>query len=134
MWWIDSLWVALGAVLGANLRYGIERLVGRFLPLEFPMGTLFINVTGSFLLGAFFMWGRQHVSMNPNWRLIIAVGFCGGYTTFSSFTWESYALYREGRWEFALLNIFASNVLGLLAVAAGAMLVSKLTAPGHLLG
>ena len=125
----DSLWVALGAVLGANLRYGIGRIAGRLFPVDFPLGTLIINVTGSLLLGAFFMWAREHLEMNSNWRLVIAVGFCGGYTTFSSFAWESYALFREGRWEMALLNVFASNVLGLLAVIAGALLMSKFVAP-----
>ncbi|HUZ04885.1 MAG TPA: fluoride efflux transporter CrcB [Acidobacteriaceae bacterium] len=125
----DSLWIALGAVLGANLRYGVGRYVGRIFPVDFPLGTLLINITGSFILGAFFMWAREHSDMNSNWRLVVAVGFCGGYTTFSSFAWESYALIREGRWEMAALNIFASNVLGLMAVIAGAMLVSKFVTP-----
>ena len=125
----DSLWVALGAVIGANLRYGVGRFVGRAIPVDFPFGTLLINITGSFILGAFFMWARQHEYVNDNWRLVVAVGFCGGYTTFSSFAWESYALIREGRWEISLAYIFASNVLGLLAVVAGAMLATKFTAP-----
>lgn len=125
----DSLYVALGAVLGANLRYGVGRFVGRAIPIDFPLGTLLINITGSFILGAFFMWARDHSYVTSNWRLVVAVGFCGGYTTFSSFAWESYALMREGRWEMALLNIFASNVLGMLAVVAGAMLVSKFMTP-----
>ncbi len=125
----DSLWVALGAVLGANLRYGVARYVGRVVPIDFPLSTLLINITGSFILGAFFMWAREHSYVNSNWRLVVAVGFCGGYTTFSSFAWESYALMREGRWEIAALNIAASNLLGLLAVIAGAMLVSKCMTP-----
>lgn len=125
----DSLWVALGAVLGANLRYGVTRYVGRVVPIDFPLATLIINITGSFILGAFYMWAREHAYITSNWRLVVAVGFCGGYTTFSSFAWESYALIREGRWEMGLLNIFASNVLGLLAVVAGAMLASKLMTP-----
>ena len=125
----DSLWVALGAVLGANLRYGVTRYIGRVVPMDFPLATLLINITGSFILGVFFMWAREHSYITPNWRLVVAVGFCGGYTTFSSFAWESYALIREGRWEMGLLNIFASNVLGLLAVIAGAMLASKFMTP-----
>lgn len=126
---MDSLWVALGAVLGANLRYGIGRFVGSRLPIGFPLGTLIINTTGSFLLGAFFMWARESAYMDPKWRLVVAVGFCGGYTTFSSFAWESYSLLREGRWEMALLNVLASNLLGLMAVMAGALLVGRLVAP-----
>jgi CrcB protein len=126
---MDSLWVALGAVLGANLRYGIGRFVGSRLPIGFPLGTLIINTTGSFLLGAFFMWARESAYMDPKWRLVVAVGFCGGYTTFSSFAWESYALIREGRWEMSLVYMVASNVLGLLAVVAGAMLATKFSAP-----
>ena len=75
----DSLWVALGAVLGANLRYGVGRFVGRAIPVDFPFGTLLINITGSFILGVFFMWARQHEYVSANWRLVVAVGFCGGF-------------------------------------------------------
>ncbi len=116
----DFLWVSLGAILGANLRYFVARLVGRWFDHPFPWATLAINITGSFLLGMFFMWARQRMQLDLRWRLIVAVGFCGGYTTFSSFTWESLDLLRQGRWGLCAANILASNILGMLAVLAGA--------------
>jgi len=115
----DMLWVSLGAIFGANLRYGITRFIGRIYPHPFPLGTLLINITGSFILGIFFAWAREHMDLNPQWRLLIAVGFCGGYTTFSSFAWETIDLWRQGHPWLCVLNIAASNLLSLAAVAAG---------------
>jgi len=115
----DMLWVSLGAIFGANLRYGVTRLIGRIYPHPFPLGTLLINITGSFILGIFFAWAREHMDLNPQWRLLIAVGFCGGYTTFSSFAWETIDLWRQGHPWLCVLNIAASNLLSLAAVAAG---------------
>ncbi|MHB1023915.1 MAG: fluoride efflux transporter CrcB [Acidobacteriaceae bacterium] len=122
---IDVLWVSIGAIFGANLRYGIARLAGWLYPHPFPIGTLIINVTGSFILGVFFSWARNHIDIAPQWRLVVAVGFCGGYTTFSSFAWETIDLYREGHVGLFALNFLANNVLGLLAVIAGIALVPK---------
>jgi CrcB protein len=122
----EILWISLGAIFGANLRYGIARLTGRLYPHPFPLGTLLINITGSFLLGVFFMWARTRLDLDPRWRLLIAVGFCGGYTTFSAFAWETMDLANQGRWGLAALNIAASNILGLAAVFAGAYMSQKI--------
>jgi CrcB protein len=122
----DILWVSLGAIFGANLRYGIARLTGKLVQHPFPLGTLIINITGSFVLGVFFMWARQRVDLDPRWRLLIAVGFCGGYTTFSAFAWETLDLANQGSWGLAALNVVASNALGLAAVLAGAYVGQKL--------
>lgn len=119
----DVLWVSLGAVLGANLRYGVARLVGTLFRHPFPLGTLLINISGSFVLGLFFEWARGRFGLDPRWRLFIAVGFCGGYTTFSSYAWESLDLLRMGRPGLFALNVVGSNLLGLLAVMAGIALV-----------
>jgi fluoride exporter len=122
----DILWVSIGAIFGANLRYGIARLVGKLFPHPFPVGTLIINITGSFLLGVFFMWARQRMDLDLRWRLLIAVGFCGGYTTFSSYAWETLDLAHQGNWGLAALNVAASNVLALMAVFAGAWVGQKI--------
>lgn len=122
----NILWVSIGAVLGANLRYGMARFIGRIIPVDFPFGTLVINITGSFILGVFFMWARQRMQLDLRWRLLVAVGFCGGYTTFSSFAWETLDLFQQGRWTFALLNMAASNLLGMMAVVGGAYLGQRL--------
>ncbi len=119
----DALWVSLGAILGANLRYGISRFVGNLFPHPFPLGTLIINISGSFLLGVFFEWARGHFGIDPRLRLLVAVGFCGGYTTFSSYAWESIDLLRMGRPGLFALNFLGNNVLALLGVMAGIALV-----------
>lgn len=125
----DVLWISLGAVLGANLRYGVQRLVGHLVPYPFPLGTLLINISGSFLLGVFFEWTRARFGIDPRWRLIFAVGFCGGYTTFSAFAWDSVDLLRMGRPALFALNVIASNLLAFLAVVGGIALVHTLAAP-----
>ena len=116
------LWISLGAAAGANLRYFIAQFVARLTRSSFPYGTLLINVTGSFVLGFFLVWTSERVLADPRWRLLVAVGFCGGYTTFSSFAYESFALFEQGRWLSSLWNVAGTNLLCLAAVVLGAAL------------
>jgi CrcB protein len=116
------LWVSLGAVVGAAARYAMSRWAAKILSPDFPYGTLFINITGSFLLGLFLIWTSERVLADPKWRLLIAIGFCGSYTTFSSYAFETFAYFEQGHWAFFAANIVANNVLCLLAVIAGAAL------------
>jgi CrcB protein len=104
----------------------VARLTGRFFQHPFPLATVLINITGSFALGVFFMWARQRMDLDPRWRLLIAVGFCGGYTTFSAFAWETLDLIHQGRWGLAAINMTASNLFGLLAVLGGAYVGERL--------
>ena len=120
------LWISLGAVLGANLRYFVGQYSAKFSSSGFPYGTLIINVSGSLILGFFLIWTTERVIADPRWRLIVAVGFCGGYTTFSGYAYETFALFEQGRWLASALNICASNVLCLLAVLAGAAIARSL--------
>jgi fluoride exporter len=113
------LWVALGAVVGACLRFGLSRLVAKLISADFPYGTLIINVTGSLVLGFFMIWTTERVLADLRWRWFIAVGFCGGYTTFSSFTFESMALFEEGRYLLFAVNILLSNILCLGSTLLG---------------
>ena len=88
----------------------------------FPLGTLVINITGSFLIGFLMTMLTERFKLDPNWRLLLVVGFLGGYTTFSSFEWETYTVVRDGaRWTGAL-NVVSSVILGYLAVWLGSML------------
>ena len=119
------LWISLGAVAGANLRYWLSSLLAR-LTAEFPLGTLAINVTGSFVLGFFMAWTTQRVLADPRWRLLIAVGFCGGYTTFSSYAFESVAYFEHGQWALLWANILGNNVLSLAAALGGIALARVL--------
>src|SRR6266403_1476134 len=116
----DYLWLSLGALAGANLRYLVSRITARFLSTDFPYGTLIINVTGSMLLGFFLIWTTERVLADPKWRMFVAIGFCGSYTTFSSFAFETFAYFEQGHWALLAANVFSNNVLCLLAVLGGA--------------
>jgi fluoride exporter len=123
---LPFLWVSLGAVVGANLRYVVSRASAKFLTPSFPTGTLLINVTGSFVLGLFLAWTTERVLADPKWRLLVAIGFCGSYTTFSSYAFESIAYLEQGQWWLFGANVLANNVLCLAAVLAGIALARGL--------
>ena len=116
------LFISLGAMLGANLRYFVGQLSLRTFHSDLPVGTMLINISGSFILAFFVVWTTERVLADPRWRLFVAVGFCGGYTTYSSYAYETLALFEQGQWLFATLNILATNVLCLGAALAGAVL------------
>jgi CrcB protein len=120
--WRPYFWISLGAVLGGNLRYFLSRIVTRFTDAAFPYGTLIINITGSMVLGFFLVWTSERVLANPLWRWLIAIGFCGSYTTFSSYAFETMGYFEQGHWALFAANILANNILCLVAVLAGAML------------
>jgi CrcB protein len=114
--------VMLGGAAGTLARYLagtaiMSRFAGRF-----PWGTVIVNVTGCFLIGAL-MTVLTERRLNPNWRLLLVVGFLGGYTTFSSFEWETFSAVRSGSPWIGLLNVLASVTLGYLAVWLGALSV-----------
>jgi fluoride exporter len=116
------LLISLGAIVGANFRYFVGQYAAKLIPSSVPYGTLIINTTGSFILALFLVWTTERVLADPRWRLIIAVGFCGGYTTFSSYAYETFALFEQGQWLACIANIAANNVLCLVGTILGAML------------
>ena len=111
--------IGVGAVLGANLRYWVSIWAAQHFGVPFPWGTLIINFTGSCLLAVFLAYAAKHTSLDPRYRLLIATGFCGGYTTFSTYANDSVALSRAGDWVGALGNILGSNLLCLAGVVIG---------------
>lgn len=115
----DLLVISTGAILGANARWIISRYAARILGPVFPYGTLFINVTGSFVVGFFMIWASERVLLDPRWRLLVVVGFCGAFTTFSSFAFETMAYFEQGQWMMMLANFFSNNLLCLGAALAG---------------
>ena len=122
----DFLWVSLGAIAGANLRLGVSRLAAKLLSVGFPYGTLFINITGSLILGFFLIWTTERAFVDPKWRMLVAIGFCGSYTTFSSFAFETMAYFEQGHWELMAINILTNNLLCLAAVLAGGALARSM--------
>ena len=124
--WRDVLLISIGAVIGANLRYGINRLALKYLSASLPYGTLIVNVTGSLLVGFFLAWTGERVVVSPQWRALVAVGFCGAYTTFSSYGYETVALFEQGHYSLAVGNFVANNVLVLAAVVCGMVLARSI--------
>jgi CrcB protein len=119
------LLVGLGGFIGANTRFVVARLVGGLFETKFPLGTFVINVSGSFLLGVLGTLVSQKVMpTSESMRLALGVGFLGAFTTFSTFEFETHALFDDGSWLTATTNMFASLLVGLLAVRAG-ILVAK---------
>jgi CrcB protein len=117
-------YVAVGAAgsVGTMLRFFVAAVCGRFFGTGFPVGTFLINVTGSLFLGWFMTVTRERIIVSDLVRLAIAVGFTGGYTTFSTFAYESNSLLRDGSEIKALVNLIGSLVVGVLAVRGGVWL------------
>ena len=120
------LLISAGAVVGANLRYFVAQHASRLMPSTFPAATLVINFTASLILGFFLIWTGERVLTDPRWRLLVAVGFCGGYSTYSSYAFETFALFEAGHLSLAAWNILAMNTVCFVAVALGAALARSL--------
>jgi fluoride exporter len=117
--------VLIGGASGSLARYVIGGAIMSRLTTRFPAGTFFINITGSFLIGLIMMLFTERFTVHPNWRLLLVTGFLGGYTTFSSFEWETFTVMRDGRSWMGLFNAFGSVLLGFGAVWCGAILGSR---------
>jgi fluoride exporter len=113
-----SLWVGVGGFVGANLRFWIGEIMGQRGAMVFPWGTLIINVAGSLAIGVFCAWELKYLP-HFAYRLLFAVGICGGFTTFSTFSWEAIRLAEKSQWLSAAVYVAASVVLSIGACAAG---------------
>jgi len=116
------LWISIGAVLGANLRYWIGDWVAQRFGSGFPFGTLLINISGSFLLGLVVSMTLENFIIDPRLRLLITIGLLGSYTTFSTYAYESVALLSQGQWALGLFNLLGSSVLGAIFAFLGVWL------------
>lgn len=119
---MDYLWVGLGGLIGANIRLFLSRAIADRAGTAFPYGTFTINITGSLLIGIIMTLLTERWVADPAWRLVLVVGFLGGYTTFSSYTFEAINLFEQGQTARGLTYVFGSNILGLLACYAGVVI------------
>ncbi len=122
----DFVIVSIGAIIGANVRWIGSRYAARFLGPAFPYGTLIINIAGSVIVGFFIIWTSERVLVDPRWRLLIVVGFCGAFTTFSSYAFETMAYFEQGQWALMVANVLSNNLLCLGAALAGMVLARVL--------
>ena len=115
---VKIMLLATGGAIGTLLRYALSGLTYRLIDSTFPWGTLFVNLSGSFVIGL--LWGLVEIESIPSsLRNFIFIGILGGFTTFSTYTLESFSLFRDGEIKLAMSNVLANNVLGIVLVFAG---------------
>ena len=119
------LLVFVGGGLGASARYWLSGAVYRFLPTDFPYGNLVVNILGSFLIGVLMASFEERFALNPSLRVFLAIGILGGFTTFSSFSYETMALLRDAEMLRATINV-AISVLGCLLATYFGLLLGKI--------
>ena len=117
------LLVGTGGFIGSVMRYLVQIFVEKGLSSTFPLGTLIANIAGSFIIGIVFALSEKGQLMNAEWRMFLAVGFCGGFTTFSSFAYNNFTMLKEGSFGQFFWNVGGSLFLGVLAVYLGVILV-----------
>jgi len=122
---LNVLFIGVGGFIGAVARYGISLWIGQRWGRSFPLGTFMINVSGSFLIGLMMTLMADRFMENPQWRLLLVVGFLGAYTTFSTFEYETGALLKDGEWLFAMMNVILSVVVGFIALKLGEIIAKS---------
>jgi len=119
------LLVGTGGFLGSISRYFVSRFVQNSIPSSFPYGTFFVNIAGCLLIGIIYGLSERSSLLTPGWRLFLAAGFCGGFTTFSTFANENLALLRDGEFFYFFLYTGLSVFLGISATFLG-VLITKI--------
>jgi CrcB protein len=121
---VKIVYILVGGAIGTYLRYAVSGYSYKLFDWIFPIGTLVVNLIGSFLIGL--LWGIFEAgNLSPNIRVFLFIGILGGFTTFSSYMLETLNLYRDGEVRLAIINLFANNIFGLIMVIGGFFL-SKL--------
>jgi len=120
--------VAIGEAIGGVSRFYLGAAVQQRVGLDFPAGTFLVNISGSLLLGFIVRYALQSGTISPEVRAMLTTGFCGGYTTFSTFSYEALVMLDDGRYGRAAAYIFGSVALSLVAVYAGFELAKRVIA------
>ncbi len=115
--------VGTGGFVGSVLRYLVQVFMEKGLMSTFPWGTFVANIAGSFIIGIVYALAEKGNLMNSEWRLFLAVGICGGFTTFSSFAYNNMMMLKEGVYGQFFLNVGGSLFLGIMAVYLGMLAV-----------
>jgi CrcB protein len=114
--------VGIGGGLGSILRYILSLFVAKNVPVVFPLGTFLVNCSGCFLIGVFYAYAARYSWFTEEWRLFFITGICGGYTTFSTFSYDGFYLLKSGSHFSFMIYVLGTMILGLLATFAGAVL------------
>lgn len=117
---LNAIAIAVGAAIGANLRYSLSLWAAQRWGASFPYGTLIVNVIGSFLIGLVLVLATTRLNLSDLARLLIVTGLLGGFTTFSSLSFETYSLIVSGSWRVAGIYLASSFGLGMVGVFLGA--------------
>jgi CrcB protein len=119
----NILLVLAGSAAGGSVRYITSLMIQSKNTTQFPLGTFLINLIGCFIIGMIYAIASRNASTGSDIKLLLATGFCGGFTTFSAFAFENLELFKSGQYLTAILYIILSVVLGILAVILGAYLI-----------
>lgn len=115
--------IGIGGAFGAIARHLAGSFVVRHINTGFPLGTFLVNLSGGFLIGLLYGVASRYSWLTLEWRLFLITGICGGYTTFSSFSFESISLIRGGNYTYFFAYVLGSVILGLLATVVGIMVL-----------
>ncbi len=121
------MYIAVGGALGSIARFWVGSAVASRLGTKFPYGTFVINITACAIIGFSLTFLAKRTDLNPAWRFLVPVGFVGGYSTFSTYEWETLSTLRSGAFSMAALYAFSSLFLGLAAVWCGALIAETIS-------
>lgn len=117
--------IGIGGLLGSIARYFLSQFIQNKYFSTLPLGTFIVNITGCFIIGVFLAISEKG-NVNPEWRSFLTTGFCGGFTTFSTFTYESNVLMQEGEYFYLTLYVSLSVIIGFAATFLGALLTKTI--------